>query len=139
MKPISLSPSGTGMKGTMEWTTTAVAVGMDALLCSSAARRVLKPSSGMYCRVAAISTKPAGPSGAMPFSTASMARSSCSMSARSGTGDLHLSAQALDGTELKLLHGSFAAPQFLRNLADAFLLHEAQMNYAELRFRKPVH
>src|SRR5207253_1649353 len=119
---------GTGMKGTMEWTTTAVAVGMDALLCSSAARRVLKPSSGMYCSVAAISIKPAGPSGsgAMPFSRASINWSSCSMSARSGMGDLHLSAQALDGTELKLLHGSLGPPEFLSDLTNALLLHEAQ-------------
>src|SRR5437870_2496337 len=68
-----------------------------------------------------------------------MAWSSCSMSARSGMGALHLSPQALNGTELQLLHRALAPPEFLGNLPDAFLLHETHVNHPELRFRKPVH
>ena len=61
------------------------------------------------------------------------------MSACSAMGALHLSPQALNCAELKLLHRSLAPPEFLGNLPDAFLLHEAHVNHPELRFRKPVH
>src|SRR5262245_64225347 len=68
-----------------------------------------------------------------------MARSSCSMSGRSGMGALHLSPQALNCAELKLLHRALAAAEFLCNFPDALLLHEAHVNHTELRFRKPAH
>src|SRR5262249_57192668 len=75
----------------------------------------------------------------VPASIASMASSSRSMSGRSGMGALHLSPQALNCTELKLLDSTLAPAEFLGYLANALLLHEPHVNHAELGLWKPVH
>src|SRR3989442_967332 len=142
MNSINLAPSGTEMKGMMVWIAANSAAADSA--CSSRLRRVLNRSSGRSRNVPAISIKAesvgsADPVCLAPASIPSMAWSSCSMSARSGMGALHLSPKTLNCTELKLLHRALAPPEFLGNLPDAFLLHEAHVNHSELRFRKPVH
>ena len=40
----------------------------------------------------------------------------------------HTRPQVLQTAELKLLHGSFSAPEFLRNFADTLLLREAHQD-----------
>ena len=104
----------------------------------------MNPSSGRSRNAPAISSKAesvtsADPVCSEPASIWSMAWSSCSMSACSAMGALHLSPQALYCAELKLFHRSFAPPELLGDLPDAFLLDEAHVDHPELRFRKAVH
>src|SRR5258705_10798934 len=70
---------------------------------------------------------------------ASIAWSSNSSSARSGMSALHLSPEILNGPKLQLFDSAFAAVHFLSDLPNTFLLHEAHMDHAKLRFGKPIH
>src|SRR5712692_1363025 len=124
-------------------TGTAASAVMDVLLCNSVLKRDWKSAAGISRRAPAIRTRgsSSGPDvpEAAPARMASMAWSSNSSSARSGISALHLGPEILNGPELQLLHRAFAAAQFLGDLTDALLLHEAHMNHAKLGFWKPAH
>src|SRR5579859_4202929 len=50
----------------------------------------------------------------------------------------HITAQGLQGAKLKLLYGPFRAPQLLRNLPQAFLLHKPAEDHQALVFGKAL-
>src|SRR5256714_11947230 len=118
------------------------ALDMDALLCKSDFRRILKSGRGKSRRSSAMRSNPrtlasrsSGRRGEVSprlASRACTAKSSCSMRERLATGTLHLRAQLLQSAELQLLYGSFAAAELLRNFLDAPLLDKTMEDNALL-------
>src|SRR5713101_1115582 len=113
-----------------------VAVGM-----SSPFKRNLKFGSGRSRRSAAMTSADAssGSSGALsgrPASTASTARSNCSMRFCSG---MHLRAQVLHRSPLQLFDRSLALCELLRDFANAATFDKTHHDDALLLVRKPSH
>src|SRR5574337_532564 len=114
-------------------------VAMVALLSRSALRRALKSSRGKSRRSAARRssgatrgfTRGSGASGLAMI--AWIASSSCSIRLRLAIFPTQPGPQILQAAELKLLHGSFGAPELLRDFADTLLPGEGHAAPFEAR------
>src|SRR3984885_4950740 len=115
---------------------------MEILLSSSALRFDLNSWCGRLRKSIAIFTRgaiSAATDGGAPSRrarSASTTKSNCEICLRSVIRFTQARPQSLNGAELQLLNGPFAAAQFARNFANAALFGEAHLEDAALIFRK---